>query len=152
MNWLNGPREQTLEEYTQTVGRHRFPLPSFLRPMALTVTLSPVCSRTRFQFQFTRISLCRLMISSTSFDKLFHIETSRSFRAGQREFSQCVAASSGYARNPRTKKKKLFFLFFSVSLCICHASLLTRSDLPLPLTANPTTLAGQNQSRSHFFA
>ena len=24
MNWLNGPREQTLEEYTQTVGRHRF--------------------------------------------------------------------------------------------------------------------------------
>ena len=52
-----------------------FPLPSFLRPMALTVTLSPVCSRTRFQFQFTRISLCRLMISSSSFDKLFHKET-----------------------------------------------------------------------------
>ena len=96
-------------ESVQTVGRHRFLFAS---------------TQVSFCEGFSCLSTSPLFLHSISFfyvssnsKELFALETSRFFRAGQREPSQCVAASSGCARHPcvgtHRRGKKLFLLVLS---------------------------------------
>ena len=116
-------------ESVQTVGRHRFLFAS---------------TQVSFCEGFSCLSTSPLFLHSISFfyvssnsKELFALETSRFFRAGQREPSQCVAASSGCARYPcvgthrRGKNSSFWFCLTLYLTCL----FLTTSDVPLSLTA-----------------